>query len=105
MTAKKYNKLVRDLIPDIIKKSGQTANTYVLNQDDYIKELDNKLTEEYEEYMDDQNVEELADIVEVIYAIVKSKGVTLDEFEEIRTRKVKKRGAFDNRVYLEGVHE
>ena len=53
------------------------------------------------EYLEDNNVEELADIVEVIYAILDSKNVSIDEFETIRKLKVEKRGAFKKKIFLE----
>ena len=67
---KVYNKLVRDKIPDIIKAEGRTVKTRVLNDEEYRVELNKKLQEEVKEYLDDNNVEELADIVEVIYGIL-----------------------------------
>lgn len=65
---KKYNKLVRDRIPEIIESSGSTCVTEILSDEDYLKMLDAKLDEELAEYHADQNIEELADLMEVIYA-------------------------------------
>lgn len=100
-----YNKLVRDNIPSIIEKDSRKAITRILNDDEYKKELDKKLQEEVKEYLEDNNVEELADIVEVIYGILDSKNVTIEEFETIRKSKVEKRGAFKERIFLEKVLE
>ena len=72
---------------------------------EYLKELNKKLKEEVVEYLEDNNVEELADIVEVIYGILDVKNVSLDEFEKIRKDKVDKRGAFSKKIFLEKVIE
>ena len=98
---KVYNKLVRDKIPEIINADNRKAVTRRLNDNEYIKELHIKLQEEVKEYLEDNNTEELADIVEVIYAILDSKNISIEEFEKIRKAKVEKRGAFKNRIFLE----
>ena len=102
---KVYNKLVRDKIPEIIKEKGDLAETRELSDLEYLKELNKKLKEEVVEYLEDNNVEELADIVEVIYGILNAKNVSLDEFEKIRKDKVDKRGAFSKKIFLEKVIE
>lgn len=98
---KVYNKLVRDRIPEIINADNRRAITRILDNDEYIKELNTKLQEEVKEYLEDTNVEELADIVEVIYAILDLNNISIEEFEKIRKAKVEKRGAFKNRIFLE----
>ncbi len=98
---KTYNKLVRDKIPEIINADNRRAVTRILNNDEYIKELNIKLQEEVKEYLEDNNIEELADIVEVIYAILDSKNISIEEFEKVRKAKVEKKGAFENRIFLE----
>ena len=100
-----YNKLVRDKIPEIIEGNGEKPITRILDNDEYLKELNTKLQEEVNEYFADGNVEELADIVEVIYGILDAKNVSIEEFEKIRTGKVEKRGAFKDRIYLEKVED
>ena len=97
---KEFNKLVRDKIPSIIENDGRKVNIKKLTNEEYKKELNKKLQEEIKEYFEDNNVEELADIVEVIYGIVKSMGLSIEDFEKIRLEKVEKRGAFDNKIYL-----
>ncbi len=57
----KYNKLVRDRIPEIIESSGKTCSTEILSPEEYLRMLDAKLDEELAEYHKDQNIEELAD--------------------------------------------
>ena len=96
-----YNKLVRDKIPDIIKAEGRNVKTRFLNDKEYRTELNKKLQEEVKEYLADNNVEELADIVEVVYGILNSMHVSIEEFECVRKSKKDKRGAFQNKVFLE----
>lgn len=98
---KVYNKLVRDKIPEMIVNENRHPVTRVLDNDEYRVELNKKLQEEVKEYIEDNNVEELADIVEVVYGILDSMDISLEEFESVRKAKVDKRGAFKDRIYLE----
>lgn len=98
---KVYNKLVRDKITDIIEADGRIVKYRILDNNEYRQELNSKLQEEVKEYLDDNNVEELADIVEVVYGILNSMDVTIDEFEKVRIKKQKERGAFNKKIYLE----
>lgn len=98
---KKYNKLVRDKIPDIIEAEGRIVKIKRLNNEEYRSELNKKLQEEVQEYLEGNNIEELADIVEVIYGILNSMDTSIEEFEDIRKEKVAKRGAFKDRIFLE----
>ncbi|MGN1269331.1 MAG: phosphoribosyl-ATP pyrophosphohydrolase [Clostridia bacterium] len=98
---KTYNKLVRDKIPDIIRAEGKLVKTKTLNEEDYRNELNKKLQEEVKEYLEDNNVEELADIVEVIYGILNSMNISLENFETIRKEKEQKRGAFKEKIFLQ----
>ena len=100
-----YNKLVRDKIPEIIGETGRVAVVETLDNKEYGKFLDHKLGEELQEYTSSGSIEELADLVEVVYAILKYKGIDIDEFEGIRMKKVIKRGAFDKRLLLKEVIE
>ncbi len=102
---KVYNKLVRDKIPEIIEKDNCKPNTRVLEETEYKKELDKKLLEEVNEYIKDDNIEEIADILEVIYAILESKKVTKEDIELVRVKKREKRGGFEKRIFLENVEE
>lgn len=95
-----HRKLVRDLIPEIIAATGRTCEVEVLSPGAYLAELDRKLAEELAEYQAGGEVEELADLAEVIYALVKAKGLTLEQFEALRQAKVQKRGAFEKRLFL-----
>ena len=68
-----YNKLVRDRIPEIIEDSGKTCEVEVLTDKTYLEMLDKKLTEELNEYYESHNAEELADLLEVVYATAKAR--------------------------------
>lgn len=101
MAAIKYHKLVRDLIPRIIEKSGKQAVVKIVVQDhEYIAYLEQKLAEELEEYWESLDIEELADIQEVIYALVEAKGLSVEEFETLRLKKRQERGGFVKRIVL-----
>jgi len=95
-----YNKLVRDKILEIIKDNGQKFTHKILDDKDYAKELANKLNEEVEEYKTDKNTDELADILEVIYALASLHNCTPEQLEEIREEKAKKRGGFHDKIFL-----
>lgn len=100
-----YNKLVRDRIPEIINIAGKACITELLSETDYICMLDAKLDEELAEYHRDQSIEELADLLEVIRAIVVARGSSIDELENIRAEKAKLRGGFEKRILLKEVIE
>lgn len=96
-----HNKLVRDKIPEIIEKSGKTAHCRILNDEEYLTELDRKLNEECAEYQADKTIEELADMLEVMYAIAEARGYSVSELERVRAEKAEKRGDFKDCIYLE----
>ena len=100
-----HNKLVRDRIPEIIEASGKTCVTEVLPQDAYIQALDAKLNEELAEYQQSKSLEELADLLEVMGAVVKARGYTWDDLTHVRKEKRTQRGAFDQRIFLKEVIE
>ena len=89
MATKTYNKLVRELIPDIIEREGNECRTRILSDEEYLKMLDAKLDEELLEYHQDQNIEELADLLELIQAAAIARGYTLEELEAVRAEKPK----------------
>lgn len=105
----RYNKLVRDRIPEVIKISGKSFRTRILNDKEYKEELKIKLHEELEEYLGSQSgkeaVEELADILEVVYALAKEHGSSIDQLQKIRRHKAERRGKFENRVFLIDVED
>lgn len=101
----KYNKLVRDRIPEIIEKSGKKAIVQKLDDEAYKKFLDEKLVEELQEYLDSDSVDELADLVEVIHSILKYKRIEITGFYGIQKKKAEERGAFEKRLLLKEVIE
>lgn len=100
-----YNKLVRDQIPEIIESSGKTCSTEILSPEDYLRMIDTKLDEELAEYHNDKNIEELADLLEVIRAATVARGYTLEDLERVRAEKAAKRGGFEKRILLKDVYE
>jgi predicted house-cleaning noncanonical NTP pyrophosphatase (MazG superfamily) len=99
----RFNKLVRDKIPEIIKESGKTPVTRVASEEEYLQKLEEKLKEEVNEFLESKDVEELADVLDVIYAICDAKGISRETLERIRTEKFNKRGGFSKRIILEEV--
>ena len=100
MSIIQYNKLVRDRIPEIIAADGKTCKTEVLSDEEYLKMVDTKLDEELAEYHKDQNIEELADLMEVIYAAAAARGYSIEQLEQVRTQKAEKRGGFQKKILL-----
>ena len=100
-----YGKLVRDRIIDIIRANGENPIYHILSDEEYLNELHKKLFEEANEFVENDDPEELADLLEVIYAIAKHKNINMQEVEQIRLNKRDKRGGFDKKIYLEGVEE
>ena len=99
---KKFDKLVRDKIPEIIETNGDLPHFRIIKDDEeYLQALLQKDVEEGIELANDPNLEELADKLEVIYAITKLRGYTLEQLETARAEKAAKRGGFDKRIFLE----
>ena len=96
----KFNKAIRDKIPEIIQKDGHTCNIQTLSDEKFIIEIEKKLSEEVTEYQNDKNPQELADILEVIYAIAQLKGISKEELEKIRIKKLQDRGGFEKNLFL-----
>ena len=95
-----YNKLVRDKIPEIIRKQGEVPVCRVLESEEYIACLEYKLDEEVGEYHRDRNAEELADILEVVFALADSIGCSREKLMEIYQCKHEARGGFRDRIFL-----
>lgn len=104
-TSKIYHKLVRDRIPEIIEKDGKTCVCETLSQEQYIAMLDAKLNEELAEYQESKSLEELADLLEVMGAVVKARGYTWEQLNAIRKKKRDERGGFEKRILLKEVYE
>ncbi len=95
-----HNKLVRDNIPAIIKADGQVSTTRILTDDEFTHELRRKLLEEAAEAGTSQDTEELADVLEVVYALADDAGLSRENLEAMRLEKAAKRGSFRKRVFL-----
>ncbi|WP_099468647.1 nucleoside triphosphate pyrophosphohydrolase [Konateibacter massiliensis] len=95
-----FNKLVRNRIPQIIEKEGYKTNYKIMNEEEYICALDQKLMEEAFEYQQDKSLGELADILEVIYAICKARGYSKKALQEAYQKKHVERGGFDKKIFL-----
>ena len=99
-----YNKLVRDLIPEIIEKSNKKFTSRLLTDAEYSSEIIKKMHEELAEYeataTKEDAVEELADLLELIHAAAAVHGTTFEELKKIRVDKAKNRGGFDKRIFL-----
>ena len=99
----KYNKLIRDKIPEIIEADGKAYKVKKLEDEEYLKSLNAKLQEELDEYQESGEVEELADLLEIIYAILDYKDISREKLEQIRQEKAEARGGFAKKLFLIGV--
>jgi len=97
----KYNKLVRDRIPEIIKSKGGVPVTHFANDAEYWHKLKEKLQEETDEFMKAENIEEMADILEVIDAILDYKKFDKDELQKVKNNKSEERGKFKDKIVLD----
>ena len=97
----KYNKLVRDNIPKIIESKGETCLFHVANAEEYWQKLKEKLREEIEEFIEAENIEELADVFEVINAMQTVKKFDSEELLRVMKQKADMRGRFFDRIILE----
>lgn len=95
------DKLIRDKIPQSIRQSGKTCKTHIANDKEYWSRLLDKLDEEVQEFKDDESGEEMADILEVLYAIIKFKGFSKDKIEQLRQKKFEERGGFNEKIILD----
>lgn len=100
-----YNKLIRDKNVEIMENLGHKVEYEILDDERYNVELDKKLKEEVNEYLANYSVEEMADVMEVIYAMLDYRGITMEEVEKARIEKRNRKGAFKNKVFLKTVEE
>jgi predicted house-cleaning noncanonical NTP pyrophosphatase (MazG superfamily) len=99
MAAMNHGKLVRDKIPQIIRSRGQEPVIYTADIEEYSIRLRDKLREEVEEYLaSDDDREELADILEVLYALARQAGTDQQQLEKLRAAKAEERGGFADRI-------
>lgn len=97
----KYNKLVRDKIPEIIKHKKEISITHIASDNEYWQKLKEKLQEEVNEFMKHGNEEELADILEVIYAIGDYQKIDKQKLEQLRKKKAEEKGEFKDKIILD----
>jgi predicted house-cleaning noncanonical NTP pyrophosphatase (MazG superfamily) len=95
-----YDKAIRDRIPEIITESGVECEIKILSDSEFLIKLENKLIEEINEYMETKSIEELADLLEVIYRISELKDVSREELEKRRKEKRTKNGGFEKNLLL-----
>lgn len=95
-------KLVRDKIPEIIEASGATPLTRVLETEEYLACLEAKLDEEVQEFHESKSAEELADILEVVYALAEARSCSRAQLQELFDAKHAARGGFAKRIYWMG---
>lgn len=95
-------KLVRDKIPQIIMSDGKIPIVRTLSDEEYLTELDRKLDEEVAEYQADKSLEEMADVLEVLFAICEARGHSIDELMKVRDEKREKRGGFKEKIFWDG---
>lgn len=105
MMTKVYQKLVRDRIPEIIEADGKTCVTETLSDRRYLEMLDAKLAEELAEYRESKSLEELADLLEVMRAVVQARDWTWEQLEQVRQEKAVQRGGFEKKILLKEVIE
>ena len=98
-------KLVRDNIPKIIASQNKKAVFSVMNDEEYYQALLMKLTEETNEFLEDQNEEELCDILEVVYALAETMNISITQLEQIRKEKRQRNGGFKKQIRLERILE
>lgn len=98
----RQGKLVRDKIPQIIIADGKRPITRILEQEEYLIELDRKLQEEVAEYQADKSLEEMADVLEVLFAICEARGHSVEELMAVRDEKRVRRGGFAQKIFWDG---
>ncbi|MEK7624618.1 MAG: nucleoside triphosphate pyrophosphohydrolase [Patescibacteria group bacterium] len=97
----KYNKLVRDKIPEYIRKKGGNPITHIADDAEYWQKLKEKLIEEIGEFENDESIEEFADLLEVIDAIADYKKFDRNEAEKVKNKKADERGKFKDKIILD----
>lgn len=95
-------KLVRDKIPEIIMENDKKPIIRILSNNEYIEELDKKLNEEVKEYQDSKDIEEIADILEVLFAICNARNYSIEELMSVKQNKKTERGGFEDKIFWEG---
>lgn len=97
----RYDKLVRDGIPDIIAAKGEVCSFHVADDSEFAEKLYEKLREETEELIEGRNVQEIADVLEVVDAIISLEKITREEVRLVASERRTERGGFERRIILE----
>lgn len=100
---KKYDKLVRDRIPEIIKADGKECDVEIVGEKKKYELLEKKLMEEVNEFLEDKNLEELADVMEVLFGLADSLGFSEEDLVRKRNEKKEERGGFKEGIVLKEV--
>jgi predicted house-cleaning noncanonical NTP pyrophosphatase (MazG superfamily) len=100
-----YNKLVRDKIPEIIKSTGKNFDIHSAKKEELLPLLETKLNEEVSEYLGDKNLEELADVMEVLFGLANALGYSEEDLINKRNAKKEDRGGFEKGIVLEKVYD
>jgi predicted house-cleaning noncanonical NTP pyrophosphatase (MazG superfamily) len=109
---KKYEKLVRDKMPEIIKANGQTSNTRILGDADFRRAVADKVVEEAQEVREAllagggaDFVKEVGDLREIVAAAIELDGADEKQITEVQKLRCEQRGGFDKRIFLIDVEE
>lgn len=97
---KEYNKLVRDKIPEIIRADGKECEVRIAEGKEKYELLEKKLMEEVNEFIEDKNLEELADVMEVLFGLAREIGYSEEELISKREEKKSERGGFEDGIVL-----
>lgn len=100
-----YNKLVRDKIPQIIEATGKISDIRIAEKEELLGLLEAKLMEEVTEFKQDKNLEELADVMEVLFGLAKNLGFSEEDLMRKREEKRQERGGFEEGIVLLKVYE
>ena len=102
---RKYDKIVRDRIPEVIEAAGQHAIYELVDREMALEGLKRKLSEELTVYLESGSLEDLADLLEVMLGVAYHSGVSWQELEAVRLAKRAERGGFERGVRLLEVNE
>ena len=100
-----YPKLVRDRIPEIIKnRTGQDAETRIMEDEEYLNFLMRKVEEEANELANAEDkehvVEEVADVLELIDTILEFNGLNMETVRKVQVEKAEKNGGFKKKILM-----